>query len=287
MDNADWYRIRGSSRRRRTWRPWSWCSVCNEAYFYHHQVKGDSACRRCTAALQPQLQHSKGQEALGDTYLGKTQLANARKQHAKAAADGDTAMVASLEAIFPELKPGPALPPKSALQQLQHASMEAMQAQQKLYKAIDWEAKLRVKLKDAEEATAKLHVEAQVADEAHATAREAHARACVLPAWPRQQFAPTPTATEACDCDFQGLEQDDEIKAALEHFQHLQQAFMQHVQAKQAAASPVPTLVPAATPPGASLPASGPPAAQPNFDTSEYRELGEADNGKREDADRE
>ena len=284
MGNAIWYRASGSSpsRRSRTWRLWSWCSVCNEAYLYNHRARCDSASRRRTAALPPHSQRPKGQEDLGDTYT--QQLGDAREQHARAAADGDTALVALLEAIFPVLKPGPAPPPESALQQLQHASMEAMRARRKLYNAIDWAAKLRVELKDAEEAAVKLHVEARVAAEAHATAREAHARTCALPEWQRQPLASTPTATALFVCDLQGLEHDDEFRAARAHFQ--QQVFVQRVQATRAAASPAPTPVPAATPPGARLPVSCSPAAHPNFGTSGYHEMGEADNGKRKDADR-
>ena len=252
-----------------------WSSNCGS---FHRRRRG--------AGRHPQTQQPKVQATLGDIYLEKAKLGHAREQHAKAAADGDTALVALLETLFPVLKPGPAPLPTSALQQLQHASMEAMRVKRKLYKAMDWEAKLRVKLKDAEEATVKLHVEAQVADEAHATAREAHARTCALPAWQRQQLASTPTATAVFVCDFQGLEQDDEVKAALAHVQRSQQAFVQQVQAKRAEASPAPTLAPAATPPGARLPASRSSVAQPNFGTSEYHEMGEADNGMRKDAGR-
>ena len=289
MGNADRQRNSGRSHSRRggAWRPWSWCSGCQEAYFYHHQVKSDSTCRLCTARLLPQLQKAGAPEALGHTYLEEAQLANAREQHAKAAADGDKALVASLEAIFPVLQPAPAPPPKSALQQLQQATTQAMQAKRKLDKAIEWAAKLRVKLKDAEEAAVKLYVEAQVADEAHAAAREAHARTCALPAQQLQPPAPTPTASQVLGCDFQGLEQDDDIKAALTQFQLLQQAFVQQVQAKRAAANPAPTPVPPASPPGGNLTASGPPAAPPDNDTSEDHEMGEADTGKRKDADRE
>ena len=289
MGNADWYRNRGRShsRHRGAWRPWSWCSECNKSYFHHRQVKSDTACRGCTAALQPQLQKLKAKEETGDTYLEKTQLANAREQHAKAAADGDKALVASLEAIFPVLKPEPAPPPKSALQQLQQATTQAMRAKRKLDKAIDWAAKLRVKLKDAEEAAVKLYVEAQVADEAHAAAREAHARTCALPTQQLQPPAPTPTATQVLGCDFQGLEQDDDIKAALAQFQLLQQAFVQQVQAKRAAATPAPTPVPPASPLGDNLTPSGPSDAPPDNVASEDHEMGEADTGKRKDADRE
>ena len=288
MGNADRRRNSGRSHSRRggAWRPWSWCSGCQEAYFYHHQVKSDSTCRLCTARLLPQLQKAGAPEALGHTYLEEAQLANAREQHAKAAADGDKALVASLEAIFPVLKPEQAPPPKTALELLQQASTKAMQAKRRLDKAVDWAAKLRVKLKDAEDAKVKLYVEAQEADEAHAAARENHARTCALPTQQRPQFAPTPTATEAFGCDLQGLEQDEDIKAALAQFQLLQQAFAKQVQAKRAA-SPVPPQVPAALPPDGSSNASGPPAAQPDNGTAEDHEMGEADTGKRKNTDRE
>ena len=62
---------------------------------------------------------------------------------------------------------------------------------------------------------------------------------------------------------------------------------MQQAQAKRAAASPVPAPISAAIPLGGSLIASGPPAAQPGIATSEVYELGDADNGKRKDDDRE
>ena len=188
---------------------------------------------------------------------------------------------------FPVLQPAPAPPPKSALQQLQQATTQAMQAKRKLDKAIEWAAKLRVKLKDAEEAAVKLYVEAQVADEAHAAAREAHARTCALPAQQLQPPAPTPTASQVLGCDFQGLEQDDDIKAALAQFQLLQQAFVQQVQAKRAAATPAPTPVPPASPLGDNLTPSGPSDAPPDNVASEDHEMGEADTGKRKDADRE
>ena len=35
-------------------------------------------CRRCTAALQPQLQQPEGQDALGNTYFAPAQLASAQ-----------------------------------------------------------------------------------------------------------------------------------------------------------------------------------------------------------------
>ena len=274
MGYGDRQRSRGNSRRRGVWFPWSWCSACNGAYFYHHEVKSDSTCERCTARLQPQLQVQE-------------QLAVAREQHAKAVADGDKALAASLEAIFPVLKPEPAPPPKSALEQLQHASTKAMQAKRKLDKAIDWAAKLRVKLKDAEEEAVRLYVEAQVADEAHAAAREAHAQTCALPTQQPPQPAPTPTATAVFGCDFQGLEQDEDIKAALAQFQLLQQAVVQQVQAKRAAASTAPPPVSPAFPPSPGPPATFPPAAPPDTATSEDHQMGEADTGKRKDVDRE
>ena len=296
MGYGDRQRSRGNSRRRGVWFPWSWCSACNGAYFYHHEVKSGSTCPRCSARLQPQLQATaagaaaaspKHQDARTCTSLEQAQLATAREQHAKAVAGGDNALVASLEAIFPVLKPEPAPPPRSALEQLQQASTKAMRAKRKLDNAIDWAAKLRVQLKDAEEAAVKLYVEAQVADEAHAAAREAHARTCALPTQQRLQPASTPTATAFFGCDIQGLEQDEDIKAALAQFQLLQQAVMQQVQAKRAAASTAPIPVFAAFPPGCGPPAAGLPAAPPDTDTPDDHQMGEADSGKRKDVDRE
>ena len=62
MGNAAWDRASGMAqrRRRRAWRPWSWCTVCNAPYLYHIQVDSDSACQWCTAALSPQLQQPQG-----------------------------------------------------------------------------------------------------------------------------------------------------------------------------------------------------------------------------------
>ena len=251
-----------------------WSSNCGS---FHRRRRG--------AGRHPQTQQPKVQATLGDIYLEKAKLGHAREQHAKAAADGDTALVASLEASFPVLKPAPAPPPKSALEQMQQASTKAMRAKRRLDKAIDWAAELRVKLQDAEKAAVQFYVEAQVADEAHATAREAHARMCALPAQQRQELAPTPKATVVFGCDHQGLEQDEDIKAALAQLQHLQQAFVLQVQAKRAAASPTPSPVPAATPPGGRPSASGPPAAQPDIGTPEVHEMGDAGSGTRSDDD--
>ena len=287
MSNAAGHRTNGKTqkRRRRAWRPWSWCTECNEHYFYHHQVKSDTLCRRCAAALQPQLQRHQGQEARGDAYLEQAQMANVREQHFRAAVVDDTARAASLEATFPVLDYGQLPPPKSALAQPRQAPTQAMQAQRKLDNAIDWAATLRVQLEDAVETALKTHVEAQVADEEYDAAKWAHARTCKLPTQQARQSAPSPTATAVFGCDLQGLEQDEDIRAALAHFQHLQQAFVQQVQAKRAAASPAPTLVPAASSLGGTSTASGPPAVQPDFHTPDAHQMGDAERGTHGDAD--